>query len=151
MSHRELELSDKEIISQVHNIHKAYETRIYGSEITETAPISEADAWKQAKAVYRMYYSGTIGGGLVYTYGLIDGYNIISLTTSEVTNEPTIIGTEHFDHYLELVFFIYQDGSFVNLEELYKQGVLSDETLAKLAEKHNSLWEEEKQQKKNPF
>jgi len=148
-SDSELSRADKKIISQVHRIHTAYETRLYGPFRTNTEVVSDSDAPKQAKAAYYTYYSGTIGGALVHCYGRIGGYNIISTSGLWVTDMPTVTGNEQFYYYTDLSFFAYLDGEFVELEKLYEQGAFSDAALAELAQKHQEYWEDTKKQRED--
>ena len=58
--------------------------------------------------------------------------------------ETKMIGNEIFQYNVSFVIYVYKDGTFWFLEDAYREGLMSDEDLAKIAKKHADMYEAER-------
>lgn len=79
-------------------------------------------------------------GNLCY-YGRYQGYDIVFMRTMLAVISGKKIGNEEFHHSSGFVLYAYKNGEFIELEDAYAQGLISDRSLARIAKKHSKYEE----------
>lgn len=79
-------------------------------------------------------------GNLCY-YGRYQGYDVIFMETMLQVLSGKGIGEEEFHHNTSFVLYAYKNGEFIELEDAYEQGLISDRSLARIAKKHSKYEE----------
>jgi len=128
----------KDSLDKAAKIHQQYEKMIYGSVLKDTTPRNEAEAKLQAEAAFVSMSSYRLSGSCELCYGVFDGYSVLLQATGAGSIETKQIGSNRFLYPSSFQLVGYKDGKFHNIENLYQQGKISDESLSKLAQLHKT-------------
>ena len=101
-------------------------------------------AWQVTKgyALGPWYYEGNLYG--VRYYGTFSGYDILFDSVSSFVFDAytfETIGNEEFYHVTSFLLLTYRNGEFLSLQDAYKQGLISAENIAQLAQIHRKMEE----------
>ena len=109
-------------------------------------PIQNEDGtladWMKKEIEYNAKKIGTniiwhedTGSGVRY-YGTENGYVFLFFPGGAQMSWTTIIGNCKFTYPIEFFLSAYKDGEFYSVEDLYKEGILSDECIERICDAH---------------
>ncbi len=74
------------------------------------------------------------GGGYFY-YGTYNGYDAVAVK-GQLSGLSMRLGDEYFYESSSCVIYLHRDGKFIFLEDAYRNGLISDRNLRKVAQAH---------------
>ena len=118
-------------------------------DVPELEPPSDEVIEEMKKSWYELYGKTlkwipeeNIYDGIGYYYGTYNGY-VIMFCNGVLDWEVTVkIGKESFWNGCDFEIYAYKNGSFDSLEQVYENGYLGDEDIAKIAAYHNHRLQE---------
>lgn len=105
---------------------------------------------------HAMLDQGTYANGLTYEaiygdaavnyewyYGTINGYIVIFGSFSQLDSTGLLkVADYRFEFLFPFHLYVYKDGEVLELQESYKQGLLTKKQIGKIHEKHEKFYEE---------
>lgn len=120
-------------------MHNLYEEELYGSFLKEMPKVDPADDLLRLKAAWLVNF-GQVPAfedatDLRY-YGTFSGYAIVFEPTNLMVEQTQTIGGERFTHTSSFVLYAIKEWRLYLLEDVYAQGLISQENIVQLAQIH---------------
>lgn len=130
---------EEEVLATALQMHNIYESLIYGSVLTQMPEENPADDLLRAKAAW-LLLTGEVPEfdekSNPRYYGSFHGYHIIFHDIGLCAVQTRTIGGETFSHYNRFELYAVKDWTFYSLEEVFDQGLVSQEDIVQLAKIH---------------
>ena len=127
-------------------MHNLYEEELYGSFLKEMPKVDPADDLLRLKAAWLVNF-GQVPAfedvrGPRY-YGTFSGYAIVFEQTNLTVVQTQTIGGQSFTHGYSFVLYAIKDWQLYLLEDVYAQGLISQEDIVQLAQVHRGWGRED--------
>ncbi len=137
---------ESDVLAVAVKMHSAYETYLYGSELSELPEEDPADSLLRLKAAW-LLNRGTVPTfgerfGSRY-YGTFGGYEIVFEPGQLTWVETQVIGGESFTYSYSFQLYAYKDWKFHKLKDVYDGGLISQDDIAEIAQIHREWKYEE--------
>ena len=114
----------------------------YGEALTQSQKNDIIFAWSPTGDDMAFWGWMDDGTGLGRYYGTESGYAIVFIPTALPIETNIVIGEYAFSHPSGFALMAYRQGSFTKLNDIYEQGLISDDTIRAAWEKHNEIEEQ---------
>lgn len=136
---------EEDVLLKAAQMHENYERMFYGSVLTEMPKEDPIDDLLRLKATWLLNVGNVPTFKSAFAeryYGTFSGYDIVFMPTSLMWVETQTIGGESFTHSSSFVIYAVKDWQIYRLEDVYEQGLISQENIAQLAQIHRE-WKSE--------